>query len=64
MTVDDFMAISSLRPNCIMAETDGVITEYTHDQPMPSQAEIDAERERLQALYDAGEDPFADLGVE
>lgn len=48
-------AISSLEPSAGFTFVGDVITEWSSDQPQPTEAEIDAELIRLQAEYDAQE---------
>ena len=46
-------AVDSLTPNAEWTSTDDIINWLDAEQTQPTQAEIDAEVTRLQAIYDA-----------
>ena len=53
-TIDGASALSSLTPNAEWAFSNGQVTEWkSADITQPTQAEIDAEVIRLQAVYDS-----------
>ena len=53
MAIEKIDAIFSLVPNADCALVGGVITVWNSEETQPTDAEITAEQERLQAEYDA-----------
>ena len=53
MAIEKIDAIFSLVPNADCALSGGVITVWNSEETQPTDAEITAEQERLQAEYDA-----------
>ena len=53
MAIEKIDAIFSLVPNADCALTGGVITVWNSEEAQPTEEEITAEQERLQAEYDA-----------
>ena len=45
-------AIITLRPGCVYGETNGVITYWKHEQPQPTEDEIEAKIVELRAEID------------
>ena len=55
MAIEKIDAIFSLVPNADCALTGGVITVWNSEEAQPTEEEITAEMERLQAEYDSNE---------
>ena len=55
MAIEKIDAIFSLVPNADCALVGGVITVWNSEEAQPTEEEITAEQERLQAEYDANE---------
>ena len=55
MTISKLEAIQSLHPTAEFSIRDGLVTWVSEDIEEPTEEEITAEQERLQAEYDANE---------